>query len=81
MNTHTLDDTVSKEMHTNMADRNAKSRMRNLFASYLIILPTRCIELILKDIRKFAFDFVLSAISPHTLHQRLEIDLEFYVTN
>lgn len=72
-----LDDIVSKELRTNMSDRNAKSRMRNLFVSYRTILRRHGIEWILEDNEKVAVKHVLSAIRPNTLRQRLESDLEF----
>lgn len=73
----TLDKLVSKNLRTNMADTNAKSRIENLFVAYHSVLRRHGLSWILEDSPKIAVYHVLSGIRPQNLQNRLQSDLDF----
>ena len=73
----TLDGIVSRELRTEMSDKNAKSRMQSLFVSYHAMLKRNGVAWILNSNQKVAVFHVLSAVRPKHLRNRLDADLKF----
>lgn len=63
----TLEKLVSKELRTNMADANARSRTKNLFTIYYSHLRRRDLSWLLKGIQNSASYHALSAVPPQNL--------------
>jgi transposase InsO family protein len=72
-----LDKIVDRSLKMDMTDRNAESRMQNLFVSYHGILRRNGIAWLLTANQSVAVGHVLSAVRPTALHDRLTSDLEF----
>lgn len=58
-----------------MRNRNATARMQDLFTSYHTLLVRNGLEWLMKGNPKVAVNYVLSAVKPETLHDRLSSDL------
>lgn len=76
MKIKTLDHIVEHELHTDMADKKAGSRIQRLFISYKSILCTRERSCIIEDNGKIAVYHVLSAICAESLSKSRESDLD-----
>ena len=72
-----LDEIVARELRMNMDNRNARSRMQQLFVQYHALLTTHGLTWIVTENQKLAVSHVLSAIKPVSLKERLEADLSF----
>ena len=77
INLSSLDEIVSRELRMNMSNRNARSRMQQLFVQYHTLLSTHGLIWIVTDNQKLAVGHVLSAVKPTALKERLESDLGF----
>lgn len=77
VNLDALDMIVERDLHMDMTDRNAKSRMESLFVSYHALLRRNGISWLLKTNQKVAVSHVLSAVRPKSLQDRLQSDLDF----
>lgn len=76
-NLDSLDIIVEQQLRMDMKDRNAKSRMENLFVAYHTILRRNGLAWVVNENGKLAVTHVLSAILPRSLKTRLQSDLEF----
>lgn len=72
-----LNELVSKELVMDMSNRNAKSRMQNLFIDYHSLLTKQGLKLIVSDNQKLAERQGLSAIRPVSLRARLHLKPQF----
>lgn len=72
-----LDKIVSQKLRTNMRNNNAKSRMQDLFSSYVTILSRNGLRWLIEENPKVAVYHVLSAVRPQSLQNRLTSDLSF----
>lgn len=63
----TLDKLVEDKLRIDMTDSDARSRIENLFVSYLTLLPRNGLSWIIKENEKVAVYHVLSSIRPETL--------------
>lgn len=68
---------VNKELRTNMADTNAKSRIKNLVHSFDSLLPSHGLSWILDDNQKVAIFHVFSEFRPRYLWTHLQSDRKF----
>ena len=66
-----IDNIMSKGLSMDMRNRNAKSRMRNLFIDYQALLTEHNIEWVIADHPKLAADHIISAVKPHSLQKKL----------
>lgn len=72
----TLDLIVENELHTDMEDKDARSRIQTLFVSFKSLLRRNRLSWIIKDNGRKAVYHVLSAICPEPLCARFESDIE-----
>lgn len=72
-----LEELVRKKLKMNMDNRNAKSRMQGLFASYHSLLSQNGVKWIIDENQKLTVTHVLSAVRPQSLRERLESNLSF----
>lgn len=70
-----LDKLVQDELHINMADKDARSRMESLFVSYQSLLRRNGLKWLTQENQTVAVMHVLSAVRPVSLQIRLRSDL------
>ena len=79
MDTVTMEDIekiMDLNLSMNMSDASAKSRMQNLFVSFHGLLRRHGLAWLVESNPKVAVGYVLAAIKPWRLRNRLESDLE-----
>ena len=72
-----LDNLVKKDLHMDMSNREARSRMQSLFVSYHALLRRHGADWVVNDVPKVAVRHVLSAVKPRSLYDRLDSDIQF----
>lgn len=72
-----LDSIIKSQLKMDMSDRNAQSRVENLFISYRTLLRRNGLGWIVSANQKVAVQHVLSAVRPASLQARLKSNLEF----
>lgn len=71
-----LDKLAEEQFHTDMTDKDGRSRIETLFVSYKTLLRQHGLPWIVDDKEKLAVNHVLYATNPEPLRLRLESHLE-----
>lgn len=71
-----LDTIIRKQLHMDMKDRNAKSRMHSIFKNFVTTMLRNGLKWILESNQKVAAAHVLSEIKPNSLHDRSRSDID-----